>query len=249
MDRAAGIIPARLNSKGIHRKPLATLAGRPLISWTIEAALQSTVLSAIYVSTDSEEIASLSENLGAKVIPRPDDLASDATPASAVIRHAMESCPPHKTFAYLQPTSPLRTAMDIDKCLEKLSESDATAIASVSPLTFPAEWIVTITDGERIRRPLGREIPRRRQDTHMYYLLNGAIFAADWEALAGHGDIYRLDLIGYVMPLERGIDIDTPEDLQRAEMLLSLTDENAHASNFQTTSLSQTSRVKRRKPK
>ena len=221
MQAVAAVIPARLDSQGIPRKPLAPLRGRPLIAWTIEAALESSEVSTVYVSTESEEIADVSNQLGASVIVRPSVLSTGTVPASAVIQHAMESCEPHEFFAYLQPTSPLRTGGDIDECLRKLKRSGAKAIASVSPLAFPAEWIVTINAQERIRFAGGRQIPRRRQEGGTYYVLNGAIFAARWSAIQAHGDVYRLDLEGYVMPPERGIDIDTQDDLDRAEELLS----------------------------
>jgi CMP-N,N'-diacetyllegionaminic acid synthase len=221
MQAVAAVIPARLDSQGIPRKPLAPLRGRPLIAWTIEAALEASEVSTVYVSTESEEIADVASKLGASVIVRPSALATGTVPASAVIQHAMESCAPHEFFAYLQPTSPLRTGSDINECLRRLKGSGANAIASVSPLAFPAEWIVTINAQERIRSAVGRKIPRRRQEGDTYYVLNGAIFAARWRAIQAHGDIYRLDPEGYVMSPERGIDIDTQDDLDKAEQFLS----------------------------
>jgi CMP-N,N'-diacetyllegionaminic acid synthase len=117
-----GLIPAREGSKGIPRKNLAPLAGKPLLAWTIEAAQESTTVTRTVVSTDWEEAAELARQVGAEVLGRPPDLAADETPMLDVVRHALAELGGCDALVLLQPTSPLRRAEHVDAAVRLLLE-------------------------------------------------------------------------------------------------------------------------------
>lgn len=124
-----GIIPARGGSKGIPRKNLRTIAGKPLISWSIEAAKESKLLDDFYVSTEDEEIAKVAKKYGAKIINRPKELASDNAKMMDVLKHALEFTKAD-TILLLQPTSPVREKGLVDKCIKIFKEKGADSLAT-----------------------------------------------------------------------------------------------------------------------
>lgn len=225
-----GLIPARGGSKGIPRKNLAPLAGRPLIAHTIAAALASARLDRVVVSTDDPEIASVAGQYGAEVpFMRPADLADDTAPALAVIRHAVIALDGMgwraETVAYLQPTSPLRTAAHIDAALALLAERDADSVVSVVevPHNFNPRSVMLRGEDDCLRpylEPAGDE-PLRRQDKPRLLARNGpAILALTRRTIMELGALYGPRTLGLVMDRAESLDIDEPLDLELAEWLL-----------------------------
>ena len=142
-ESVLGVIPARGGSKGVPRKNIRLVNGRPLIAWTIEAALGSAYLDRVIVSTDSCEIADLAIKLGAEVpFLRPAELAADDTPGVAPVLHAIESLPEYSWVVLLQPTSPLRTEKDIDAAVHIYRERNKKSLASINVMSeHPYECI------------------------------------------------------------------------------------------------------------
>src|SRR5581483_400682 len=139
--RVLGLIPARGGSKGVPRKNIRLLGGKPLLAYTAEAALAAQRLTRVVLSTDDEEIAAVGQSFGVEVpFLRPVELAQDNTPTLPVVQHALRWFEEHDTrfdaICLLQPTSPLRRAADIDASIELLERSDADTVISVLPVTL-----------------------------------------------------------------------------------------------------------------
>lgn len=220
------LIPARGGSKAIPRKNLAPLGGKPLIAWTIEAALVSGEFSRVIVSTDDEEIAAVSREFGAEVpFVRPAEIARDETPAIDVAIHALDWLrergeePTH--LFLLQPTSPQRTADDIRAAIQLAKDRDPAAIIGVceaNPHPFMARAISD--DGHLSDFLPGASKPKRRQDYPAAYFINGAVYLSRTESLRETRSFQPPDTLAFVMPPERSLDIDTPLDLRVVEFLL-----------------------------
>jgi CMP-N,N'-diacetyllegionaminic acid synthase len=217
MMDVVGLIPARAGSKGIPRKNLATLAGRPLIAWTLEAAQASQTLTSIVVSTDSKEIAEAVA--GIQLLQRPVRLATDETPMRAVVDHALAELATPDVLVLLQPTSPLRRPEHIDEAVQLLLETGADSVVSVVevPHRYAPESLMALHDGRLVALA---ESAARRQDKQRVYARNGpAVLALRPDRLGD--DLYGGDCRGYLMRPEDSLDIDGPFDLELAELLLS----------------------------
>lgn len=213
------VIPARGGSKGIPRKNVRLLAGKPLIVWTIEAALATPGLDAVIVSTEDVEIAAVARAAGASVpFMRPVELAHDTTPGIDPVLHALAALPGHATVVLLQPTSPLRTPADITACLALAARSPS-VVTVREARDHPFLTYAQAGDG-RLRPLVDGDRAARRQEMPEALALNGAVYVAatDW-VVAGRSFV-RSETIGHVMPAERSVDIDTPFDWAVAEMLL-----------------------------
>jgi CMP-N,N'-diacetyllegionaminic acid synthase len=225
--RACGIIPARGGSKTVPRKNLATLAGKPLIAYTILAAREAESLSDFIVSTDDEEIAAVAREWGADVpFLRPAHLAEDDVPTVEVLRHAARWLADDGRDApltvLLQPTSPLRVAGDIDATVQKLIETGADSAFTVCEADTPAEWLLRVDD-DRARQLLEGEEERfstPRQLLPPVYRQNGAVEVYRTERLLEGEDMYGEDARVVIMPRSQSIDIDDRLDLERAEAVL-----------------------------
>ena len=210
------LIPARGGSKSIAGKNLAPVAGKPLIAWTIEAALGSRYVARTVVSTDSAEIAEAARSLGAEVLERPADLAEDDTPMQAVIDHARSELP-DDLFVLLQPTSPLRRAEHVDDAADLLVASGADIVVSVVevPHAFRPSSLMRL-EGDRLV-PLDPDAPLLRQQKAPLYARNGPAVVAFRREV----DLYEGDVRAYVMDARDSLDVDTPFDLELADLLLS----------------------------
>ncbi|MEW6693643.1 MAG: acylneuraminate cytidylyltransferase family protein [Pseudomonadota bacterium] len=220
--RVVALIPARGGSKGVPGKNLRDLGGKPLVAWTIEAARQAECIDEVVVSSDDDTILKVARQWGAAVpFVRPAALARDDTPGIDVVLHALEHLPHAHWVVLLQPTSPLRTAQDIEAALARCWEARAPACVSVSEVDTPPGWMFRLSDDGRLRAILPeRERPLRRQDAPTLYALNGAVYVAraDW---LRHARTFLTDeTVAYRMPPERSIDIDTPLDLMIAACLI-----------------------------
>jgi CMP-N,N'-diacetyllegionaminic acid synthase len=208
-----GLIPARGGSKGIPRKNLAVVGGRPLLAWTVDAARAAASLTRTVVSTDDDEIA---EAARVEVLRRPAELAADGTPMVAVVRHAAEVLTPD-VIVLLQPTSPLRRSEHIDEAVRQLLESGADAVVSVVevPHAFRPESLMDVVDG----RVVSRGAVGTRQEKPVVYARNGpAVLALRADRLSD--DFYGGDCRAYVMDERDSLDVDSQFELELADLLL-----------------------------
>lgn len=221
--RVLALITARGGSKGIPGKNIIEIAGKPLIAWTIEAAINCPQIDSVVLSTDDPAIASVATKLGCEVpFMRPSSLATDEASGMDVVFHAMEHLPNFDILVLLQPTSPLRKSEDIVACLDLLETSPA--VVSVRPAEEHPYLTFAIND-TGILTPYARPSASqslRRQDLPGAWCLNGAIYAADTKWLKEQRSFISPKTVAYQMPSERSIDIDTPADLRAAGHLLEL---------------------------
>jgi len=233
------IIPARGGSKGIPRKNLAQIAGRPLIAYTIEAARKATSLDRVLVSTDDGEIANAARNLGVEApFLRPPALADDTAPMMAVLEHALTWLESQgaavEALVLLQPTSPLRRAEHIDEAVALFRLSSATSVVSVVevPHQFNPVSVMSISNG--LLQPfLGQgELITRRQDKPRVFARNGPAVLVCHPVTLKRGDLYGPCCVPYVMSEHDSIDIDEPDDLCAAEIAMLAANElrSGHAS-------------------
>jgi CMP-N-acetylneuraminic acid synthetase len=215
-----GLVPARGGSKGIPRKNLAPLGGRPLLAHTLEAARASSSLTRVVVSTDSEETAAVARGLGAETLARPPELAADETPMLDVVRHALGELDPCDVLVVLQPTSPLRRAVHIDESVTLLVDSGADCVVSVVavPHQFAPDSLMLL-EGDRLT-PVTPQAPLLRQSKAQLYARNGPAVLALRPDRLGEGGFYAGDVRAYVMDERSSIDVDTELDLEVVECLL-----------------------------
>lgn len=219
--RVLGLVPARGGSKGIPRKNLRAVAGKSLLQWTAEAASSSRYLDRVVLSTDDEEIAEHGRAVGLDVpFRRPAELATDSAPAAEVIVHCLDELGDgFDVLVYLQPSSPLRLAEDIDGCVE-LVAAGHDLVVSVHPVAERPELMFALGPGGELRPLLGRRSEARRQELGSWFVLNGAVYAARIAAYQSQATFLTPATVGYPMPRERGVDIDEETDLWLAEALL-----------------------------
>jgi CMP-N,N'-diacetyllegionaminic acid synthase len=215
------LITARGGSKGIPRKNIKLLGGKPLIIWTIEAALGSTMLSDVVVSTDDPEIADIALRAGAQVpFMRPSELAQDQTPGIDPVLHALDQLPHYDSVLLLQPTSPLRTSADIDGCMNMIAEKKSLSVVSVSEADTHPYWIYRLNTDQTMARFVNAAPIARRQDLPLAFALNGAMYFAQSNWLRRSRSLVAEETQAYVMSRENSVDLDTPLDWKYAEFLL-----------------------------
>lgn len=218
------IIPARGGSKGVPRKNIRRVAGKPLIAWSIEAAKQSKYIDRLILSSENEEIIAVAEEWGCEVpFVRPIELSGDEVPGMEPVLHALKALPVKYDYVVvLQPTSPLRTVRDIDGCIGRCARRAANACVSVVEPDKSPYWAYTL-DAEGRMQPLvdTGELIFQRQDLPKTYVLNGAVYVANCEWLLKTKSFVTAETLAYPMDRVNSIDIDTELDLKFAEMLLS----------------------------
>ncbi len=224
--RFLGLIPARGGSKGIPRKNLVSVAGKPLIGYTIEAGLRSRHLDRVLLSTDDEEIAETSRRLGLKVpFLRPAELAADDTSMMAVIRHALRELAKTEgdqptVVVLLQPTSPLRTEAHIDAAIELFEKEQADSVVSVSePLEHPCD-MVSFENGTMTLALSAEERWKGRQTYPNFYFVNGAIYILKAELIEKAMHPWGGRTIPFLMKSLDSIDVDSHAQLSLADLLL-----------------------------
>jgi CMP-N,N'-diacetyllegionaminic acid synthase len=217
------IIPARGGSKRLLRKNILPLAGRPVIAWTIEAALKSSAVKRVVVSTDDPEIAAIAKSFGAEVpFLRESELASDTTSTIDVVVDTLKRLTFEGRLVLLQPTSPLRTAMHIDEAANLMTIKSADGVVSVTKAEHPLEWFGLLPDDGCMRKFLDPGVRNlRSQDLPVSYRLNGAIYIAESRKLIEEGTFFlRKNVYAYRMERESSVDIDDEFDYRVADMLL-----------------------------
>lgn len=214
--RVLGIVPARGGSKGLPGKHLLQAAGRPLIAWTIAAAHGARDIDRTVLSSDDEAIMAMARAFDCDVpFRRPIELASDTATSIDVVLHAVDALPGYDVVVLLQPTSPLRTAADIEAAFATFATSGAPACVSVAPVVQSPYWMYQLSDGNTLRTIV--EIPAsatRRQDLPTVYALNGAIYIADINWLRHTRTFVTHETVAHIMPIERSVDIDTAADFE-----------------------------------
>ena len=209
------IIPARGGSKGVPRKNIKEVGGKPLIAWTIEEAKKSKYIDRLILSSENDEIIAVARQWGCEVpFVRPSELARDDTPGIEPVLHAIEAIPEKYDYVVLlQPTSPLRKAEDIDGCIERCIQSEAPACVSVTEPNHNPFWMFTIDSGGQLNPFMQERLIARRQDLQKVYALNGAIYVAKREWLEKNRNFISRETLAYVMGRERSLDIDSEHDV------------------------------------
>lgn len=223
---AVGLITARGGSKGLPGKNIRYVAGKPLIAWTIEAARRAQGLSRVLLSTDDSEIARVGAEWGAEVpFLRPAEFAQDTSSHISVVNHALDWLNAHggepELLCLLQPTSPLRLASDIDAAIQLAADRAADAVIGVARMEHHPYLARQLQPDGTLVELVRTDIKYlRRQDLPPAYIINGAIYINRTTSLRKEQTLFPPGALGYVMPPERSVDVDTALDLVVVEHLL-----------------------------
>ena len=223
-NNVIAIIPARGGSKGVPRKNMRMMAGKPLIVYSIEVAKKSKYFDKIFVSTENKEIAKISQEYDVEIIKRPEELALDDVGALPVIKHALAFLEENKKYkpeiiVILQPTSPLRNKLDITNCIDKLVQEKCDSVITVKKIEQPLQWMLELDDRKKVNNLSEKKIVRRQEYSDVY-IPNGAVYATWRKTIMDYNDIRGEDTRAVIMPEDRSIDIDTELDFFIAEKLI-----------------------------
>ena len=217
-----GIIPARSGSKRILNKNKRILNGKPLIQWSINAAKKSKYIDSIVVSSDDDQILSIAQEQDVDILKRPDFLASNTSTTVDVLLHTLEKI--EDTFDYLvllQPTSPLRTSLDIDQAIEMLIDRETNSVVSVCQTQHSPLWCNTLPESGIMDNFMSKSLEgKRSQDLETYYRLNGAIYIVKISEFIKEKSLMPNNTYAYVMDQFNSIDIDTLYDFICAEAIM-----------------------------
>ncbi|MCP2005988.1 UNVERIFIED_ORG: CMP-N-acetylneuraminic acid synthetase [Buttiauxella agrestis ATCC 33320] len=222
------IIPARGGSKRLPGKNIKILSGKPLIAWSIEAAIDSNLFDRVLVSTDCEEIACVVEQYGA-IVPclRPAVLASDTATTCDVISHMVEIAENKwgkvRNITLLQPTSPLRKAVNIVEAHTLYEKMAANSVISVCQMEHPVQLCNKLPADHSMSGFLQKKNNLRGQELEPYYRINGAIYIFERKFVGALSDIYGDKSYAYLMRQEESVDIDNQLDFTFAELMMSQT--------------------------
>lgn len=224
--KAFAIIPARGGSKGIPKKNLRTVGGRPLVERSIAAALGAERVAAVYVSTDDSEIAACTQRAGGQVIRRPDELSGDQASSEAALLHACDlwqragDLP--DAIVFLQATSPFTEARDIDGALARLDETQADVVLGIASYhrfqwQMDADGVLSAIGHDQYRRPRRQELANRFVETGALYVMRTRGFMEAKFRFFGK-------IVGYELPVSHMAEIDDPLDLEVARAMAPLLD-------------------------
>jgi len=229
MKRVLAVIPARGGSKGVRRKNIRDLCGKPVIVWTIETALAAgDILHRVIVSTDNAEIAEAARAAGAEVpFMRPAEMATDEAPGLPVIQHAVgfveeEEGTPVDWVLVLQPTAPFRNADDIAESLKLALEGGYDSVVSVTRVLAEHPILMKKIENDRLFPYCleEKECTRRQDYDPPAYMRNGAIYMTRRDVLMEGNSIWGEVIRPYVMPEERSYDIDSERDFKLVELVM-----------------------------
>lgn len=226
--RVLGIVTARGGSKGIPRKNITPLLGKPLLAYTAEAALAAKRLTRTVLSTEDQEIARIGREYGLDMpFLRPADLARDETPTIPVLQDVARKVEAmserYDAVLVLQPTNPLRRPEDIDGAIELLEQTGADSVISFVDVgeKHPARMKFITPEGRVIDPPFAEQFEgQRRQDLPKLYLREGSIYLTRRAVLMEQNSLQGRDCRAWLIPQERACNIDTPFDLFVAEQML-----------------------------
>jgi len=217
-DQIVAIITARGGSKGLPRKNVLDLVGKPLIAHTIDAAKKSNIFSKIVVTTDDKEIKEVSLRFGAEVIDRPENLATDNASSLDAIEHTLQELKQRKEifthFILLQPTSPLRTEIHIQEAWNKYVDEKAASLVSVCEVEHsPFKMLVEDDNGNIEPLTKWEHLTMPRQKLPKAYLPNGAIYINEINIFLENKNIFKKPLSFFLMGKNSSIDVDSKDDL------------------------------------
>ena len=220
--RVLGLIPARGGSKGIPRKNVRSLGGKPLIAWTIEQGKESRYIDRLVVSTDDRQIADVAREWGADVpFLRPDDLATDDARGVDVVIHALQELPEFDVVVLLQPTSPFRVTGDIDAAIALWKDNESSSVVGVTEVAKSPYWMYRIRDDGALTELLPKPASAaNRQQLPKTYALNGAVYVTTAASLLELESFLSPSARPYVMPSDRSVDLDSQLDWLYAEWLI-----------------------------
>lgn len=216
------IIPARGGSKRLPRKNVLLLAGKPLIAWTIEAALNSKLVDKVLVTSDDDEILKVSEKHGAVTLKRPAELAQDTSTSFDAIKHVIENTEKFDYIVLLQPTSPLRSSQQIDEAIQLLESKNADAIVSVTEMEHSPFWANTLPEDGNMAGFLRDDLLNTRsQDLEVFYRLNGAVYICKTDKILDEQSFFLKEkTYAYKMTNTSSVDIDTGLDFKFTEFII-----------------------------
>jgi CMP-N-acetylneuraminic acid synthetase len=218
------IIPARGGSKGVPRKNVRHLCGKPLVAWMIESALAAKFVSRVVVSTDDAEVAAISRDVGAQVIPRPIELAGDLSSSESALLHALDYLKQTEGYqselvVFLQCTAPLTLPEDIDNTVQTLLEENADSVLTVTPFHYFLWRCGTNGGAVGINHDKGIRLPRQQGEPQ--YLETGAVYVMRAEGFIKAKHRFFGKTVMHVIPPERCLEIDDLQSVFIAEALLS----------------------------
>jgi len=216
------IIPARGGSKGIPRKNIKILAGKPLIAWSIEAARKSECFDKVIVSTEDKEIAEISKKYGAEVVERSEELAADASPTGPVLEQVIAYLEQNENYnpdviVLLQPTSPLRFAHHINEAVKTFLEGGYDSLVGVCS-SHALIWKIEEDGAVPVNYDFKRR--KRRQDTKPEYKENGAIYILKKQNFMEEKTIPCGKVGLYIIPVENSFEIDDEFDFWLCEEII-----------------------------
>ncbi len=232
MPKILAVIPARGGSKGVPRKNIKLLGGKPLVYYVLTAALKSTLIDYVAVSSEDEEILNIAKKIGKNnkkfiLVKRPKSLAKDKTLTVPVVQHALEWVEKNKNLkfdhvAILQVTTPFLNENDIDKSIKKIIKTKADSIVSVNEIndTHPVKIKKIVGDALFQYAPGLKETIFRRQDLPLAYKRNGGIYLSKRDIIMKEGLMWGRVTRPYIMPPERSVDINSIIDFHLAEVIL-----------------------------
>ena len=226
--KVLGIIPARGGSKGIPNKNRKLLGDKPLLQYTIEAALDSKKLDRVIFSSEDETLRSMAKDLGVEVpFVRPEALATDVAGSLEVVQHALgffeERGEHFDAVCLLQVTHPFRTAKDIDKAIEKFNQLQTDSLISVIevPHTFNPHWVFEVNENNLLKIATGEtSIIKRRQELPKAFIRDGAIYVTKTNVLMKGNSFYGNSISYLELDAKKYVNIDTEEDWEKAANIL-----------------------------
>jgi CMP-N-acetylneuraminic acid synthetase len=218
-----GLIPARGGSKGIVDKNLQTIEGRSLIQICIETASKVTLISEIYVSSDSEKILSIGRKLGARLVKRPEEVSNDLARAEDVVQHFLENFTDADKqsliIVYLQPTSPFTSPYSIEACITNYLK-DVRPVVSVKQVTEHPDKMFTINQLGNLSSYSDNPQPtKNRQDLQQLFLPSGGVYVFSAADFLNYQTIPVLNAIPYLVNGSETLDIDNRLDLEIARKI------------------------------
>lgn len=220
MVRRLAVIPARGGSRRLPGKNVVPFRGRPIISWTIEAAIQSDRFDKVVVSTEDDRIAKIAMDAGAEVQMRPSALAGDEVRVVDVCRHVVEvereAGIAYGTLCCLYPTAPLRDAEDVRAVVDLIDPPECEFAIATTTYSYPPHQALRSVSGGGLVPMWPELVDRRADEIPSLCVDNGSTYAADVDAFLKQGSFYGPGLRGHAMAPARSVDIDTGEDLDLA---------------------------------
>jgi CMP-N,N'-diacetyllegionaminic acid synthase len=219
------IIPARKGSKGIPGKNLKKIGGKPMVQFTMEAAISVISFENIIISTNDHKVINISEKLGLETpFVRPESLSTDSSKTSDVVQHSLDWY--HSKYnklpaniILLQPTSPFRDENDITLAIDKFNKSNKKTLVSVSePINHPADCILKSKDGRFKRLEVGKELSERQSFPEMFFI-DGGIYISETNHFLETQNLIGEDPAIFITKQYNSIDIDTPFDLEWARAM------------------------------